>query len=305
MTIISIAFIIVSTISLVVSSIHPVQNSNSTTNKPHVDNEINDITGIIEIICIVWFTIEYMIRLVSCPQKLKFLTEFMNCIDIISIGPFYICELLNLVLINESMSVRLDNAKQVMQIFRVLRVLRILKFARHSIGLQSLGYTLKRSYNELGMLLMFIGMGALLFSSLTYFAEKDEDETMFKNILITAWWAIISMTTVGYGDLHPTTTTGQIIGSFCCVVGVLIISLPIPIIVNNFAEFYKDKMRIENTLNKRNALAKAKEDKSVVFINNNFSKLKYLKGTCSEVEIEMKLIDFHLRMKNVKYFENA
>ncbi|XP_046832553.1 potassium voltage-gated channel protein Shaker isoform X2 [Vespa crabro] len=227
---------------------------NTTTNGTKIEeDEVPDITDpffLIETICIIWFTFELSVRFLACPNKFNFFRDVMNIIDIIAIIPYFIT--LATVVTEEEDTLNLPKAPvspqdkstnqamslAILRVIRLVRVFRIFKLSRHSKGLQILGRTLKASMRELGLLIFFLFIGVVLFSSAVYFAEVGKHNSQFKSIPDAFWWAVVTMTTVGYGDMRPVGVWGKIVGSLCAIAGVLTIALPVPVIVSNFNYFY-------------------------------------------------------------------
>ncbi|XP_069761220.1 potassium voltage-gated channel subfamily A member 4-like [Narcine bancroftii] len=191
---------------------------------------------VVETVCILWFSFELLVRFFACPSKASFFKDIMNMIDIVAILPYFIT-------LGTELAQARGGGQQAMSFaifrtIRLVRVFRIFKLSRHSKGLQILGHTLRASMRELGLLIFFLFIGVVLFSSAVYFAEADEPLTHFTSIPDAFWWAVVTMTTVGYGDMKPITVGGKIVGSLCAIAGVLTIALPVPVIVSNFNYFY-------------------------------------------------------------------
>ncbi|KAM3878155.1 potassium voltage-gated channel subfamily A member 10-like [Diretmus argenteus] len=194
---------------------------------------------IVETICIIWFCFELGVRFVVCPSKSDFFNNIMNIIDIVSIIPYFVTLGTELATTpDEDLNASQNMSLATLRIIRLVRVFRIFKLSRHSKGLQILGQTLKASMRELGLLIFFLFIGVILFSSAIYFAEVDEPHTQFVSIPDGFWWAVVTMTTVGYGDMCPITIGGKMVGTLCAIAGVLTIALPVPVIVSNFNYFY-------------------------------------------------------------------
>jgi len=184
----------------------------------------------IECVCNAWFTFELAVRFAVSPHVLPFLRTPVNVIDFVATVSFYLDLLLT----------RFDRENDFLEFFSIIRIMRLFKLTRHSPGLKILIHTFKASAHELTLLVFFLVLGIVIFASLVYYAERIQYNPTndFTSIPVGLWWAIITMTTVGYGDMTPKTYVGMFVGSICALTGVLTIALPVPVIVSNFALFY-------------------------------------------------------------------
>ncbi len=202
------------------------------------DKEVeNPVLAVFETFCVLWFSVEFILRLAVTPCLCKFLSNVLNIIDFASIVPFYAT--LAFETMDAEESEELENVGRVVQILRLMRIFRILKLARHSVGLRSLGATLRHSYHEVGLLILFLSVGISIFSVLIYFVERENEESELQTIPVGWWWATITMTTVGYGDTYPITLAGKLIATLCIICGLLVVALPISIIFNKFSKYYQ------------------------------------------------------------------
>lgn len=190
---------------------------------------------VIESICITWFVIELICRLGSCPSKIAFFKNFVNWIDMTSIAPFIVS--MSMYLITKECEA--SSKTGAIAVLRVLRVARILKLSKHSEGLQLLGKTMKTSVKELMMFVLFLGIGIVIFSGAIFYAELEQEGTQFHSIPGSFWWAVVTMTTVGYGDMYPVGLFGKLIGTLAVICGLLAIAFPVPVIVTNFSNYYR------------------------------------------------------------------
>ena len=159
----------------------------------------------IETFCITYFTLELVARFCFAPNKLTFIRRILNIIDFVSVVPYYIDVIFQL---EGEVSIYFLRA------VRLVRVFRVFKLSRHSSEMKILGIAVKDSVRELGVLLFFILLGVLLFSSAIYYAEIGNDSTSLTSIPGAFWWSIVTMTTVGYGDEVPKSTGKFFKGSF-------------------------------------------------------------------------------------------
>lgn len=234
---------------------------------------------IVEHFGIGWFTFELVVRFVVAPDLIHFFEHPLNMIDLVSILPFYLTLLIDLVAERRP---TLENLGRIAQVLRLMRIFRILKLARHSTGLRSLGATLKNSYREVGLLLLYLAVGVSFFSVMAYTIEREENVGL-TTIPACWWWATVSMTTVGYGDVVPVSIAGKLTASACILAGILVVVLPITLIFNKFSLFYKRQKQLEIAMRSCDFNGDIKEVPSVNLRKYYAHKVKSLMASLSNM----------------------
>lgn len=184
------------------------------------------------------FTLEYLVRLWLCTIKprfrhpvwgrFKYALTPMAIIDFISTFPFY------LILIFHNLAF--------LKTLRLLRLARILKIGRHSQAIRSLIEVIIRKQEELLITFSTIVFLLIIASSLMFFVEHDAQPEVFSSIPAAMWWGVVTLTTVGYGDIYPITIVGKLLGASLAFFGIGVFVLPAGIVASGFAEKVKDKI---------------------------------------------------------------
>jgi voltage-gated potassium channel len=185
------------------------------------------------------FSVEYLLRVWSCTAspdyrhplwgRLRFALTPMALIDLMAILPFYVP------------AVGLD--LRFIRAFRLLRVFRILKLGRYSSALSTLARIVRRRKEELAGAALILLLLLIIASSLIYYAEHDAQPELFSSIPATMWWGIITITTIGYGDMYPVTTAGRCLTAVIAVLGIGMFALPTSILGAAFLEEAQSRPR--------------------------------------------------------------
>ncbi|CAD5226884.1 unnamed protein product [Bursaphelenchus xylophilus] len=197
----------------------------------------------VENICVIYFTLEYVLRLWVAPRKLAFVKEFLNIIDLLAITPFIFEIILILVGISGDKVRKVRWAFLTVRLLRVLRVVRIAKLGRFSPGLANFALTLRKSKKQMQMVFIVMLTVMIFFSTLVYFLERDEPNTTFTSIPAAFWWCLFSQT-----KWVPQTAAGKLVGGGAIVCGAMVLALPVTIMINNFLTVVK--LREEKVIKK-------------------------------------------------------
>ena len=206
------------------------------------DEDSTAVFADIEIAVIVVFTLEYVLKLATCPRVWEFVRAPLNVIDLLAIIPFYLELLMKLDPNYDDSSD--TGASRILRVIRLVRVFRVLKLGGKFGKIQVVAKAVTESADMLAMLFFLLLLTVVLFSTLIHYAELNEKWTdpcsgleianPFHSIPASFWWCMVTLMTVGYGDSYPLTWGGQILGILTMIVSVVIMALPISVIGANF-----------------------------------------------------------------------
>ncbi|CAF0834078.1 unnamed protein product [Adineta ricciae] len=196
---------------------------------------------IIQSICIIFFTIEFCLRVISCPSCIEFIRSALNWIDFLAIVPFYITLTINLLGFHREISPQTYFFISLLRIFRFMRIFKLYRMFQHVKSLRVLMCTLKESIPDFLILLSFLTISGFLFGAAIYFAENDVNEVVYDSIPKAIYFGIITLTAVGYGDLTPVTPLGRGLACFGAIYGMAIVSMLVSVLVDRYQRVFTRK----------------------------------------------------------------
>ncbi|CAF3669036.1 unnamed protein product, partial [Adineta steineri] len=217
-------------------------NTNITLRDHRCPNIFSSPFYIIQAICITFFTLEFLLRLVTCPSYFKFIKSVLNWIDLLAIVPFFIR--LTIILIRAHYETD-SNVYLILRLLRIIRFIRIFKLYRIFKSIQSLrvlASTLKESLADFIIILTFLSLSGFLFGAAFYFTENSMNENMFDSIPTATYYGIMTITAVGYGDLSPVTPLGRVLASLCAIFGISVVSMLVSVLAERYQRVYTRKL---------------------------------------------------------------
>ncbi len=193
---------------------------------PDLNIQIQKTIKAIELITTVIFSIEYLLRIYVAKSKFKYIFSFYGMIDLLAVLPFYLSFASDL---------------QVVKILRILRVFRLFKLGRYNKSILNFKTAFYESKEEFLIFLFFTLILFYLSAVGIYFFEHEAQPQNFPSVFASMWWAVATLTTVGYGDVYPITPGGKIFTTIILLIGLGIVSVPAGIIASALTKINEEK----------------------------------------------------------------
>jgi voltage-gated potassium channel len=178
---------------------------------PNLSENLRAVLQKFEVFSIVIFSVEYLLRVFVAKKPFRYIFSFYGIIDILAIIPFYLNRFLDL---------------RFLRAFRIFRIFRALKLIRYNKALNRFHIAFKIVKEELVLFFMVILIMLFIVSAGIYSFENAAQPEVFKSIFHSAWWSIVTLTTVGYGDVYPITLGGKIFTFFVLIIGIGVVAVP-------------------------------------------------------------------------------
>jgi len=192
-----------------------------------------------ELFSVIFFTIEYLLRIWICVEnekyshwfwgRLRYMFSTSAMIDFLAIFPFYFSLFAT------------DLA--IVRILRLFRIFRLFRMSRYAHAFRLIQSVVREKKEELILSTMLVIFMLIIVSSVMYYVEHPAQPDKFSSIPATMWWGVTAMTTVGYGDIHPITPLGKLLGGITAIVGIGLFALPTGILVSGFNEHIRDRKK--------------------------------------------------------------
>ena len=196
-----------------------------------IHQQYGDILRIFEWIVTILFTIEYFLRIYSVNKPLKYIFSFMGIIDLLAIIPTYLIFIFPAA-----------HFFTVVRSIRLIRVFRVFKLSHYLRGAHTMQIALRSSRPKIVVFLLSVMILVIVLGTLMYIIEGSSDTKGFDNIPNSIYWAIVTLTTVGYGDVFPATAFGKVVASFIMILGYGIIAVPTGIVTAEFSRKKREKV---------------------------------------------------------------
>jgi voltage-gated potassium channel len=198
-----------------------------------LSSQYSNFFRLFEIVSVIIFTVEYILRMWSCTinenykhpifGRIRYLITPFAIVDLLAILPFYLPRLIPVDL-------------RFLRALRLIRLFRVLKMARYNNALASLKNVILKKREELIVTVFTVFIFLILLSSAVYLVENPVQPEAFPDIPTAMWWGVVTMTTVGYGDIYPVTVLGRIFAAIVSVLGVGLFALPAGFLASGFSE---------------------------------------------------------------------
>lgn len=188
---------------------------------PDLSTKWQHAFDVFELVVVVIFTAEYLLRLIASKSRLRYIFSFYGLIDLAAIAPFYLATGLDL------------RSLRVLRIFRLLRIAKLFRYSRAAQRLATAFFDVRHELILFGFMIVVL---LYLASVGIYYFENAAQPDQFKSILHSMWWAVTTLTTVGYGDIYPVTLGGRIFTFVILVLGLGVVAVPTGLVASALTE---------------------------------------------------------------------